>query len=50
MMLVTQDLERRLERWGEAGFSVQTAGVDKAEAAALMGRFIGEAATRAAVG
>lgn len=45
--LVTQDLQRRLEQWGAAGFAVQTAGVDKAEAAALMGRFIGEAATRA---
>ena len=45
--LVTQDLQRRLEQWGAAGFAVQTAGVDKAEAAALMGRYIGEAATRA---
>jgi len=25
--LVTQDLERRLERWGAAGFAVHTAGI-----------------------
>ncbi|WP_328807731.1 DUF3427 domain-containing protein [Nonomuraea antri] len=45
--LLTRQLEQRTSKWHQAGHLVEIAEVDKEEAAHLLGRFLGEAATRA---